>query len=390
MFFLTAQNWWMLLGIVAALTWICYSPANQKNRHRLLKNLPVADIKDGDWRQAILKMSTKYPDLPWILPTTPPRVILPNHVMDEIRFLPEDQVSLRKEVYAKMHGRYTDLGLDHPVGISAIKTDLTNNVGRMVPALQEETIHALNREFGTVGTKSWSKISLYDNLLQLSALVNGRMFVGLPLCRDKDWIEMTIKYTLDMVFGIRAVEAVPPVLRRYKAPFLPEIRNLAAYKKRATAMLKPHVDEAIKANKAAGGKKNKDNVKLNLITWMLNQMETPDYELLASEQIFAGKYSKLRQHLILLHIKLDVAFGAIHATSITVTNAMYDLAAYPQYVAELRAEIVEVLSSEPDHVLRKAAMPRLMKLDSFLRESQRMNPGNISRSPQDYPARTLD
>jgi hypothetical protein len=155
-------------------------------------------------------------------------------------------------------------------------------------------------------------------------------------------------------------------------------------------MLKPHVDEAIKANKAAGGKKNKDNVKLNLITWMLNQMETPDYELLASEQIFAGKYSKLRQQLVLLHIKLDVAFGAIHATSITVTNAMYDLAAYPQYVAELRAEIVEVLSSEPDHVLRKAAMPRLMKLDSFLRESQRMNPGNISRSPQDYPARTLD
>jgi hypothetical protein len=210
--------------------------------------------------------------------------------MDDVRFLPEDQVSLRKEVYAKMHGRYTDLGLDHPVGISAIKTDLTNDVGRMIPALQEETIYALNREFGTIGTKTWSKISLYDNLLQLSALVNGRVFVGLPLCRYKGWIEMTSKYTLDMGFSIRAVEAVRVVLRRYKEPFFPEIRNLAAFKKRATTMLKPHIDEAIKANKAAGGKKNRQNIKLNLVTWMLNQMETPDYELLASEQIFAGKY----------------------------------------------------------------------------------------------------
>jgi hypothetical protein len=41
---------------------------------------------------------------------------------------------------------------------------------------------------------------------------------------------------------------------------------------------------------------------------------------------------------------------------------MYDLAAIPQYVAELRAEIVEVLSSEPDHVSRKAAMPRLNEI----------------------------
>ena len=61
-----------------------------------------------------------------------------------------------------------------------------------------------------------------------------------------------------------------------------------------------------------------------------------------------------------------------------MTNALYDLAAYPQYVAELRAEISDVVALEPDHRLRKSALPKLIKLDSFLRESQRMNPGNIS------------
>jgi hypothetical protein len=266
------ESWRLQLGLVvfALIAYFLYSLVQHRNKRRQIQALPVADVISGDWRDAILRASSKYPDSPWILPTSPPRVILPNSVIDEVRFLPENQVSLRKEVYKKMHGRYTDLGTDHPVGISAIKTDLTNNVGRMLPALQDETIYALDREFGHIGHEQWTKISLYENLLQLSALVNGRMFVGLPLCRNQAWIDLTIKYTLDMVYGIRAVEKVHPMLRRLKAPFLQEIRNLATYKKRAAVMLRPHIDEVVEARKASGGKGDKENVKFNLISWMLN------------------------------------------------------------------------------------------------------------------------
>lgn len=265
-------------------------------RYRLTQTLalPIADVKDGNWKEAISCASAKYPDAPWILPTDPPRVILPNSVMDEVRFLPDNQLSLRKEVYKKMHGRYTDLGKDHPVGIEAIRTDLTNNVGRMLPDLQEETIYALEREIGRC--PGWTKVALYDKLLQLSALVNGRMFVGLPLCRDQMWIDMSIKYTLDMVYGIRAVQKVNPLLRPLKAPWLSEIRNLAGYKKRAAEMLRPHIDEAVEARKASGGKRN-PQTQYNLISWMLNHMKDVNYELLASEQIFASEWHVLKDFL---------------------------------------------------------------------------------------------
>jgi hypothetical protein len=52
------------LGVVATLAWIYYSHLDRKDRHRLLRHLLVANVKDGDWREAILEMSTKYPDLP--------------------------------------------------------------------------------------------------------------------------------------------------------------------------------------------------------------------------------------------------------------------------------------------------------------------------------------
>jgi hypothetical protein len=368
------------LGIVAVTAYIFSVLVRRRNRQKLLREIPIADVTSGDWKGAILKTSTKYPNTPWLLPSSwgEPRVILPNHVMDEIRFLPNDQVSLRKEVYKKMHGRYTDIGRDHPVGIAAIKTDLTNNVNRMLPLLQEECIYALNREFGHID-KEWSKVSLYGKLLQIAALVNGRMFVGLPLCREQPWINLNIQYTMDVVQTISALQKVHPMLRRIRAPFTTEVKKLAAHKKKATVMLRPHIEIVMKAKEAAGFKKDKERLTFNLIAWMLDQMQSPDYELLASEQIFG---CKLQVHQFVSSanpVTLTIpAFGAIHATCITLTNALFDLAAWPQFVPELRAEFCDVLSNEPDHVLRKTAVPKLIKLDSFLRESQRMNPVTLS------------
>lgn len=54
---------------------------------------------------------------------------------------------------------------------------------------------------------------------------------------------------------------------------------------------------------------------------------------------------------------------------------MCDLASHPEYIPELRAEIDQVLLTEPGQQVRKSSLPKLRKLDSLLLESQRMNPG---------------
>lgn len=58
----------------------------------------------------------------------------------------------------------------------------------------------------------------------------------------------------------------------------------------------------------------------------------------------------------------------------TLTNALYDLAAHPEYVPVLREEIDRISTQEPGGQLRKKTMPKLRKLDSFIKESQRIHP----------------
>jgi len=66
------------------------------------------------------------------------------------------------------------------------------------------------------------------------------------------------------------------------------------------------------------------------------------------------------------------------------TAAIYDLATYPEYVQPLRDEIQQVIDEDGQDVdgdgivrLKKSSMPKLWKLDSFIKESQRFTPPGL-------------
>lgn len=68
------------------------------------------------------------------------------------------------------------------------------------------------------------------------------------------------------------------------------------------------------------------------------------------------------------------------------SHALYDLAAHPEYVAPLREEIEQVIAEDGYEVdgsgmknLKKQSLPKLKKLDSFLKESQRFSPPGLGK-----------
>lgn len=61
--------------------------------------------------------------------------------------------------------------------------------------------------------------------------------------------------------------------------------------------------------------------------------------------------------------------SGIVTISQTATNALFDLAIRPEYLEPLRAEIEEVVAA---HGWTKEAMGRMLKLDSFMKESSRL------------------
>lgn len=72
--------------------------------------------------------------------------------------------------------------------------------------------------------------------------------------------------------------------------------------------------------------------------------------------------------------QLGIGFAAIHTTTNHMTNCLYDLAyRWDEYAPPLIAEYREALR-ETDGVLQKTTLSKLSKLDSFMKESMRLNP----------------
>jgi len=130
------------------------------------------------------------------------------------------------------------------------------------------------------------------------------------------------------------------------------------------AIIKSQSSRSINSHCKEGSTSLDSNGQYNLVSWILGHYKTnekPSAELIAEEQLL-------------------VSFAAIQTTSLTAAQALFDLASYPEYITELRAEINQVASEEPDGKLTKNSMPKLRKLDSFIKESQRMHPLGMDKA----------
>ena len=74
----------------------------------------------------------------------------------------------------------------------------------------------------------------------------------------------------------------------------------------------------------------------------------------------------------LAHVEVLLALASVHTTLLRMVNVLYDLTSHPQYLDEIRREIKEEVESKEGWT--STSYSRLHKLDSVLRESQRMSP----------------
>jgi len=71
---------------------------------------------------------------------------------------------------------------------------------------------------------------------------------------------------------------------------------------------------------------------------------------------------------------LTTNMAAIHTSSMAFTHALFDLTTYPEHLLPMREEAERVVKEEG---WTKAALNNMVKIDSFLRESQRINTGPL-------------
>jgi cytochrome P450 len=143
----------------------------------------------------------------------------------------------------------------------------------------------------------------------------------------------------------------PPWLYSTLGYLLPSVWRTKGYIKKAQELLGPAFAERLRALDEGTYKPSKPQA--DGFTWLAELAEGSD-----------------RDPTKLAHYEILLALASIHTTLLREVNVLYDIMAAPEYIDELRNEIVEVAQDGWD----KSSYAKLEKMDSVLRESQRISP----------------
>lgn len=280
-----------------------------------------------------------------------PTIILPAKYVMDIKSLPENTASFKDAIYRQMIGEYTGLGIIEPAMVRAVKNDLTNQLGKTLGGLQDEADFCIPNGIGECN--DWTPVHFYPVAARIVAHLSGRIFVGAPLCREEEWLKTTIAYTFDCFNAVPPIKGINRVLRPFKVHGLPEYKVIQKDLDTGVAMLRPIVERR------------------------LEEMKDPNFDpptdmihfILKNSRSEADKNDMILQ----CHAQLMLSLAAIHTTAMNTTNVIYDMCMHPEYIAPLREEIEEVLAISGGKFI-KSNMIHLRKMDSFIKESQRLNP----------------
>jgi len=333
---------------------------------------PVAHAIPGNLTQSIIDARKQWPNEPFVVRFGPSSwVMLPHSLMTEIKVQPEEKVSFKKMSFDRFLGDYTGLGQSKsPAAINAIKIDLTRAVAKILNDLQDEADFAFDHDIGHL--TDWTQLPVYPKVIQIVAACSGRAFVGLPLCRDAEWKNATIKFTYDTIASVHAMKKYNKALWPIISPFIPELRKLHSYRDFAYRKLNPQIQtilENYKAKRMGLKTVDEDNAdyeaikhNYNLVHWTIGQHTDPA----TADAAEVG------------HMQMTAAFAALSPIGMSISYAVFDIASHPEIADVLRAEIRQVLEEEGQSTttgrLSKSSLPKLRKLDSFMKESQRLNP----------------
>jgi len=190
------------------------------------------------------------------------------------------------------------------------------------------------------------------------ARTSGRIFVGLPLCRDEDYINLNLEFAESVMKTAFFIKLFPKFLRPLVGPLITTVPSKID---RAEAHLKPLVEERRLMGKDTGSFESEDKPN-DMLSWHMDAAPPDEQE---------PRDLALRL--------LGASFAGIHTTSQIFTHALYELAAHPEWLDVLRQEVDSVVEAEG---WTKDGMQKMTRLDSFLRESQRLNVLNSAVMPR--------
>lgn len=183
-------------------------------------------------------------------------------------------------------------------------------------------------------------------ILCIVSRITTRIFVGDPLR------SLNIQIVEGLFRTVVIMRFFPPSLHLIISIFLPPRWRLQQCMQRIHNLIIPVINQW-RENEAAKGETYEKPA--DVIQWMMdltNETESPP-DNLATRYVYT-------------------IIGSMHTVTSATKDTLYDICARPEYVQPLREELEHVL--QEDEGWKKGTASKMRKLDSIMKEVQRLNP----------------
>lgn len=207
---------------------------------------------------------------------------------------------------------------------------------------------------------TWTPANVQKLAPRLIAIIMGRVFVGPGLNRKEEWINSVTQFVDDVFAAGWKLKAYNHFARRFAARFLiPEIRRVRNQQAMARRELVPILKDRLASLNTPSSEEH-----LDLLQWLV---------------VNNAKLSQPRTLENLAELALVAYVGSTHTTATTLMNVLLDIAARPEDLEVLREEISAInLDTTGLNLKQSFDIKHTSKLDSFMKESQRLNPAFLS------------
>ncbi|KAL1741423.1 cytochrome P450, partial [Schizophyllum fasciatum] len=278
-------------------------------------------------------------------------IVTGRQLVEELRSAPEDELSFHFSAEESVQVAHT-LGptvteAKAHVHYNVIRSDLTRNISARFDDIYDEICMAFGDNIQFEDGQEWCTVPAFHATMSIVSRTSNRYFVGLPLCRDQAYLNSISQFAGNVMKAAVKINRWPKALQ-------PHVRNLLVgwvlspfkmHYPRLAGHIGSLVAQRMREEQALGAERvNKPN---DAISWLLK------YD-----------HSEERLEATVMRI-MTINFVAIHTSTNLFTHSLFWLAAQPEHIGPLRAEVEYVVSRQG---WTKAGLQAMHKIDSFLRE----------------------
>ncbi len=278
------------------------------------------------------------------------RVVLPKDHLEEMKHLSNNVFSWALASAVIFAQDYTGGPPRGPWSGKALRVGIHQNLGDVTKKLDQQ----IDEYFSTHLPQNPSvpgQINFMDFFVPAIANVTNSLLVEERLSSNPEWIRQTCDFAVNRYKSADDVRAYPPYIATLVAPLIPSVRKLRESRRYVKEQMAPLYEDLKRRQLLGTLSKDKCRKGAFGFEWLWGG---------APDDVTLDDFSDTMMRTLI---------ASIHTTAKTVSVALIDLLSQPQYVHELRQEVLEAMRLDGS-----IDIDRLFKMDCFLKESQRLTP----------------